>query len=66
MTRYVASKDGLNAIGAGEVSKTQAKMAGEFCYYYTFGLDAEGAYRFDHIRNTKPQLTKKRKINIFW
>ncbi len=41
-------------------------MAGEFCYYFTFGLDAEGAYRFDHLRKTKPHLTKKRKINMFW
>lgn len=41
-------------------------MGGDFCYYFTFGLDAEGAYRFDHLRKTKPHLTKKRKINIFW
>jgi hypothetical protein len=51
---------------AGEVGKAQATMSGEFCYYYTLGLDAEGAYRFDHLRKTKPNLTKKRKINIFW
>lgn len=42
------------------------KMAGEFCYYFTFGLDAEAAHRFDHMRKSKPWLTKKRKINIFW
>lgn len=41
-------------------------MAGEFCYYFTFGLDAEAAYRFDRLRRKKPWLTLKRKVNIFW
>ena len=50
----------------GKPGTELAEMAGEFCYYYTFGLDAEGAYRFDHLRKTKPHLTKKRKINMFW
>ena len=61
------SDDGATELQTSEKSgKGLAEMIGQFCYYFTFGLDAEGAYRFDHLRKTKPHLTKKRKINIFW
>ncbi|KAL3150246.1 hypothetical protein ABBQ32_000102 [Trebouxia sp. C0010 RCD-2024] len=40
--------------------------AGKFTYYFTVGLDAEAAYRFNDVRNQKPYLAKYRWQNIGW
>lgn len=34
--------------------------------YISIGMDAESAYRFHHLRETKPHLTTGRIVNQLW
>ncbi|DBA86900.1 hypothetical protein WJX79_000527 [Trebouxia sp. C0005] len=47
-------------------NKQGSKRVGKFTYYFTVGLDAEAAYRFNEVRNNKPKLAKYRWQNIGW
>lgn len=43
-----------------------AEVSALFWNYLSFGIDAESAWGFSHLRETKPALASRRALNMFW
>jgi diacylglycerol kinase (ATP) len=42
------------------------QVSSPFWNYFSFGIDAEAAWGFAHLRELKPHLAKKRAANMAW